>query len=208
MLPFLCFSLVLPFLCFSLVVPFLCCSLVVPFLCCSLVTWPTPDSEITPLILVLLIMWLCVHACTCTQIQEDTETAKYVHRLGQLQHRFYKSSRANLRWVMHPHNPAHPNPICYQRQIVLQHLVVRVRELSVRLSDWCSTGDGQGLLSCGAETVEGSSQAAWLSGQGNGLGTEKWGVWILVVFRFVWRWVAFEEVLLGTTSPADGGRGT
>ncbi|XP_070181428.1 tyrosine-protein phosphatase non-receptor type 21-like isoform X2 [Littorina saxatilis] len=28
---------------------------------------------------------------------EDTETAKYVHRLGQLQHRFYKSNRANLR---------------------------------------------------------------------------------------------------------------
>lgn len=32
-------------------------------------------------------------------IQEDTETAKYVHRLAQLQHRFYKSSKANLRYV-------------------------------------------------------------------------------------------------------------
>ncbi|KAK7464531.1 hypothetical protein BaRGS_00037923, partial [Batillaria attramentaria] len=31
--------------------------------------------------------------------QEDTETAKYVCRLGQLQHRFYKSNRGNLRDV-------------------------------------------------------------------------------------------------------------
>ena len=188
--------------------PFLCCSLVLPFCVVALLPDPPLTVKSHHWFWVLLIMWLCVHACTCTQMQEDTETAKYVHRLGQLQHRFYKSSRANLRWVMHPHNPAHPNPICYQRQTVLQHMVVRARELGVRLSDWCSTGDGQGLLSCGAETVEWSSQAAWLSGQGNGLGTEKWGVWILVVFRFVWCWVAFEEVLLGTTTPADGGKGT
>ena len=33
---------------------------------------------------------------------DDTDTAKYVSRLAQLQRQFYKSSKGNLRYAFHP----------------------------------------------------------------------------------------------------------